>query len=178
VFQSGGSGGLIDDRAGHATAYAGRVSGFGGVSHTNSAQFIDLESVTFSAGKIGSSYTPLNASNGTLTVTSGGTVVAKIAFAGSYVASDFHVTSDGNGHVLITDPGVPFGGGVTLGFAADGHPPGGTLRTTLDTAATAALLGHYIAGSLVAGTSAYGGDLTVEAAASAGQHAHLTLPHG
>ena len=154
------------------------MSGFGGVSHTNSAQFIDLESVTFSVGKIGSSYTPINASNGTLTVTSGGTVVAKIAFAGSYVASDFHVTSDGSGHVLITDPGVPFGGGATLGFAADGHPNGGTLPITPGTAATAALFGHYIAGSLVAGASADGGGLTVEAAASAGQNPHLTPPQG
>jgi hypothetical protein len=104
--------------------------------------------------------------------------VAKIAFAGQYVASDFHVTSDSAGHVLITDPGVPFGGGVTLGFAADSRPRGGTLRTTVDTAATAALFGHYIAASLVAGTSGYGGGLTVEAAASAGQHSLLTPPHG
>ena len=179
VVLTDGSGGLIlDDRAGHATAYAGRVSGFGGVSHTNTSQFIDLESVTFSAGKIGSSYTPINASSGTLTVTSGGTVVAKIAFAGKYVASDFHVTSDGTGHVLITDPGVPFGGGATLGFAADGNQHGGTLPITLGTAATAALFGHYIAGSLLAGTRAYGCGLAVEAAASAGQPPHLTPPHG
>ena len=105
-------------------------------------------------------------------------MVAKIAFAGNYVASDFHITSDGTGHVLITDPGAPFGGGVTLGFAADGNQHAGTLPTTVDTAATATLFGHYIAGTLVAGTSAFGGGLTVEAAASAGQHAHLTPPHG
>ena len=157
VFEPDGSGGLIlDDRAGHAAAYAGRVSGFGGDSHTNTSQFIDLELVTFSAGKIGSSYTPVNASSGTLTVTSGGTVVAKIAFAGQYVASDFHVTSDATGHVLITDPGVPFGGGATLGFAADGNQHGGILPITLGTAATAALFGHYIAGSLLAGAGACG----------------------
>jgi autotransporter passenger strand-loop-strand repeat protein len=179
VFQADGSGGLmLDDRAGHATAYAGRVSGFGGDNHTNTSQFIDLVSVTFSAGKIGSSYTPINASSGTLTVTSGGTVVAKIAFAGKYVASDFHVTSDSAGHVLITDPGVPFDGGATLGFAADGNQRGDTLPNTLGTAATAALFGHYIAGSLIAVTGAYGDGLTVEAAASAGQHPHLTPPHG
>jgi hypothetical protein len=179
VFEPDGSGGLIlDDRAGHATAYADRVSGFGGVSHTNTSQFIDLESVTFSVGKIGSSYTPINPSSGTLTVTSGGTVVAKIAFAGNYVASDFHVTSDGTGHVLVTAPGVPFGGGATLGFAADGPRHGGTLPITPGTAATAALFGHYIAGSLLAGAGAHGNGLTVEAAASAGQPPHLTPPHG
>jgi hypothetical protein len=77
--------------------------------------------------------------------------VAKIAFAGQYAASDFHVTSDATGHVLITDPGVPFGGGATLGFAADGNQHGGTLPITPGTAATAALFGHYIAGSLLAG---------------------------
>jgi hypothetical protein len=105
-------------------------------------------------------------------------VVAKIAFAGHYVASDFHVTSDSAGHVLITDPGVPFGGGAILGFAADGKENGGTLPIALGTPATAALFGHYIAGSLVGGSTAYGDGLTVEPAASAGLHPHLTPPHG
>jgi hypothetical protein len=149
------------------------VSGFGGDNHTNSAQFIDLESVTYSAGKIGSSYTPVNASSGTLTVTSGGTVVAKIAFAGQYAASDFHVTSDSAGHVLITDPGVPLGGGATLGFAADRNPNGGALASTLG---TAALFGHYIAGSLIIGADGHGGVPLTEAQSE--QPPLLTHPRG
>jgi hypothetical protein len=82
------------------------------------------------------------------------------------------------GGATVTDPGVPFGGGATLGFAADGNRHGGTLPITPGTAATAALFGHSIAGSLLAGAGAYGNGLTAEAAASAGQHPHLTPPHG
>ena len=74
-FLSSGNGGLaIADMSGHSTAFKGRVSGFGGVAHSNTNQFIDLVSVTFSAGQITSSYLPANAANtsGTLFVSSGG----------------------------------------------------------------------------------------------------------
>ncbi len=79
---------------------------------------------------------------------------------------------------MITDPGVPFGGAATLGLAADGGQLGSPPTAAGGAhAATAALFGHYIAGTLIGASSAYGGGLSVEAAASAGQHAHLTPPH-
>jgi hypothetical protein len=55
------------------------VSGFGGVNHSNHKQFIDLISVTSGAG-IALSYTSGNVGNtsGTLTVSSGGHLVASI----------------------------------------------------------------------------------------------------
>jgi hypothetical protein len=55
---------------------------------------------------------------------------------------------------------VPLGGGATLGFAADGKENGGTLPSTLG---TAALFGHYIAGSFIVGADGHGGALVTEA---------------
>ena len=77
-FLSTGSGGLeIADMQGHTSAFAGMVSGFGGSAHSNQAQFIDLVSVT-SAGLITSHYTSAAGNtSGTLTVSSGGTLVAE-----------------------------------------------------------------------------------------------------
>jgi hypothetical protein len=49
-FLSTGTGGLeIADTQAHTSAFSGRISGFGGLVHTNSSHFIDLISVT-SAG--------------------------------------------------------------------------------------------------------------------------------
>ena len=93
-------------------------------------------------------------------VESGSTAIATKVISGSQI-------------VLLSGGGR---GALAVGFAADGTRHGGTLPITPGTAATAALFGHYIAGSLLAGTRAYGDGLTVEA--SAGQHPHLTPPHG
>jgi hypothetical protein len=118
-FLSDGSGGLeIADTVGHTSAYSGRVSGFGGSGHSNGVQFIDLVSVTSSAG-ITSSYVSANAADtsGTLFISSGGTLVAAIKMAGSYSAGNFHITSGAGGSVAITDPTVPIGGSVEPGVA-------------------------------------------------------------
>ena len=92
-FLSNGSGGLQidDDAAGRASAFSGRVSGFGGSGHSNQTQFIALTGVTSGAG-ITSSYVPGNAGNtsGTLFVSSGGTLVAAINMVGAYSAGDFN----------------------------------------------------------------------------------------
>jgi hypothetical protein len=47
---------VIDDSTSQPTAYAGKVSGFGGVGHANHTQFIDLVSVAFAPFEIGSTY--------------------------------------------------------------------------------------------------------------------------
>jgi hypothetical protein len=60
AFLSTGNGGLaIADTSGHATAFNGRVFGFGGTAHANKNQFIDLISVTSAANTISLSYVPL-----------------------------------------------------------------------------------------------------------------------
>jgi hypothetical protein len=110
TFQAGGSGGLqVADDAADKTAYTGKVSGFGvsgGISHADHTQYIDLTSVSFAAGQISASYTPANATSGTLRVSSGGAEVADITFVGKYVTSNFHISSGVGGTVEITDPSV------------------------------------------------------------------------
>ena len=68
----------------------------------------------FSAGQITSSYVSAGGS-GTLTVSSGGQVVAGIECAGTYSAGNFHISSGIGGTVKITDPGVVDGGSVQFG---------------------------------------------------------------
>lgn len=131
VFTSGGSGGLdLNDHAGDPLDFKGRVSGFGGVGHANSAHFIDLVSVT-SGASMGLNYLSANAANtsGTLIVTSGATIVAEITLVGTYVTSNFHLGTGVGGSVKITDPAMPSDGGVV---------------------ANVALFGNYIAGSFAA----------------------------
>jgi len=108
-FLSGGSGGLqIDNhQGGYFDEYYGTISGFG----TNNEQYIDLRSVTFtSSGAFTDSF-----AGGTLTVSSGGVVVAEINLAGAYTATDFRFTSGPGDTVKITDPpaGTVTSGAVT-----------------------------------------------------------------
>ena len=154
---------------------------------SNHAQFIDLVGVTYSAGQITSSYVSAGGS-GTLTVSSGGQVVASIEFAGTYSAGNFHISSGIGGTVKITDPGVVDGGSVqfgngqafpqhgidlpdiafgaqtTLAYAENRSEIGGTLTLTDGRHATSiALLGNYMAGNFVAAADGHGGTLVTKA---------------
>jgi len=123
TFLSNGSGGLeIIDTQANSSAYAGKVSGFGGVHGSNSVQFIDLVSVTFVSGQMSETYSATTLGSGLLTVTSGGTIVAQINLLGTgYTTSGFHLSSAADGSTIITDPAVVSGGsggvvsGLTLG---------------------------------------------------------------
>jgi hypothetical protein len=242
TFQAGGSGGLeLDD----ATAYTGKVSGFGvsgGSSHADHNQYIDLTSVTSGAG-VTFSYTSANTSNtsGTLTVSSGGTLVADITLVGTYTSANFHISSGSGGTVEITDPtvveqqpgnapatiaggtvleintpdigkvtfggsggtlqldqpgtftgtvagfamqdgidlpGIGFGATTTLAFSENNSRTGGTLTVTDGShAAAVALLGNYMASTLVTAADGHGGTVVTEAAQSANQQPLLTQPH-
>jgi hypothetical protein len=157
AFVTNDSGGLeIADSAGHVSAFAGTVSGFGGSSHNNPNQHIDLTSVT-SAGTIAVSYTSASGNkSGTLDVLSNSTLVAAIQMIGAYSAGNFHVTAGQGGAVEITDPAVVAGGGSVQ-------------------SANLALFGNYIAGSFVTAGGWQGG--TSIAAAPASEHI-LAAPHG
>ncbi len=173
-FLSNGSGALeIADMPGHASAFSGSVTGFGGSDHSNHAQFIDLTQVVSSAGVITSRYVSANSGNtsGTLFVSSGGTLVAAIKMVGNYSAGNFVITSGNGGTVAITDPGVANGGSVnpgaapafdahsgiialgaqtTLAYGEDGAGIGGTLTVGDGRhAAVITLLGNYMAGAFV-----------------------------
>src|SRR5262249_17254176 len=97
AFQSGGTGGL---ELAVASAYTGKVSGFG----SNSSQFIDLSNINSVGATV--SYNSMTSSSGVLRVTSGGHTVASINMVGQYTTADFHPGSDSSGHLQITDPPV------------------------------------------------------------------------
>jgi PBP superfamily domain len=196
-FLSNSSGGLeIADRHGNASAFSDRMSGFGGSGHSYQAQFIDLASVT-SAGAITSSHVSGNAGNtsGTLFVSSGGALVAAVKMAGSYSASDFHITAAPFDTVPIADPPVAnsgsvdpspvdvfpkhgldlpdlaFGAQMTLAYSENNAKTGGTLTVSDGRhAAAIALFGNYMAASLVAAGDGHGGTLVTE-----GQTTHPLL---
>jgi autotransporter passenger strand-loop-strand repeat protein len=201
TFLATGNGGLeIADTSADPTAFDGTVSGFGGANHANHTQFIDLLGVVFSAGQISSGYTSAGGS-GTLTVSSGGHLVASITLIGNYSAGSFHITSGISGTVKITDPGVVNGGTVTVGsaqaFAGHGidlpdivfgaqttlaYSQNGANTGTLTVgdgrhAANLALLGNYMAGSFVAAPDGHGGTLVTEQSQTP-QAPLLTHPHG
>jgi hypothetical protein len=199
AFQATGSGSLeIDDSANSTSAFTGKVSGFGGASHANHKQFIDLTSVTFESGSIHLHYSA-GAGSGTLTVSSGTTEVAAINIIGTYTSANFSAGSDGQGNVKIFDPAVvPNGGSVepfpqhgldlpniafgaqtTLAYAQNAAGTGGTLTVSDGRhAAAIALLGNYMAGSFVTTADGHGGTLVTEASQTA-QQPLLTQPrHG
>jgi autotransporter passenger strand-loop-strand repeat protein len=177
----------IADAAGSSTVFSGTISGFGGASHANKKQSIDLVDVAFTSGAITSRYVSSGGNTtGTLFVSSGGTEVAAINFVGSYTAANFHISSGGVG-VIITDPGVVNGGVVTdglaqafpnqgidlpniafsahttLAYAENAAGTGGTLTVSDGRhAASIALLGNYIAGSFAAAPDGHGGTLVTQ----------------
>ena len=97
TFQFGGTGGL---ELPVASAYTGKVSGFGG----NSDQFIDFININSSGATV--TYTSSTSSSGVLKVTSGGHTLASIHMVGHYTTADFPPGNDGSGHLEITDPPV------------------------------------------------------------------------
>lgn len=158
TFLSGAvSGGLyLADTATDSGGYSGTVSGFGGSNGTDTTQFIDLTSVTYSGGEVSASYTANGAhptSGGVLTVVSSGVTVADINLAGNYTHATFDVVSGANDTVAITDPsGAALGGGTitplgwwTPATLANTAPP-----PLLDFtgASNVALLGSYMASLL------------------------------
>ena len=64
TFVAGASGGLlIDDAPGAAQVYSGSITSFGGATHTNHSQFIDLLQV-ISDSTVSAFYTSVTASSG------------------------------------------------------------------------------------------------------------------
>jgi hypothetical protein len=97
AFAGNSTGQLVLDQA---TSYSGTISGFG------TTQSIDLANINFAAG-VTISYAPSNRNNtaGVLTIKEGNNTV-KLDLSGKYTLANFHVTSDGNGGTLLTDPTV------------------------------------------------------------------------
>jgi hypothetical protein len=65
---------------------------------------LDLRDIAFISGTTTSSFVEAgNNLSGTLTITTSGTTT-NITLLGQYVAGQFHLTSDGHGGTLVTDP--------------------------------------------------------------------------
>lgn len=200
TFLSTGVGGLeIEDSQLAPNAFTGTVTGFGGVSHANHTQYIDLASVSASdLSQIHLNYTQSGTASGTLTVSSGATVVASIKLIGTYSAANFSATLRPDSSVAIVDPVVTSGGIVESGAASviGGHAIGQSWQIGFDAHATladsetgndgmiltadnggraAALLGHYMAASFA--SAGNGGTLTVDPMQTATQEVLLTHPH-
>ena len=150
---TGSGGGLkIADMAGDTTEYSGKISGFGGSGHTDMTQYIDLADVT-SGGSISLHYAS-GSTSGTLTVSSGATLVATIDLIGTYSSGNFHITSGAGGTVEITDPTAVVNG---------------------DTVSNLALFTNYIAAGFVTASAGYGG--VFSEAAQDKEQSHLAHPH-
>ena len=200
TFLSTGTGGLeIADTASDPTAFTGTVSGFGGVSHANHAQFIDLLFVTSDATVSVNFVSAASHTSGALMVSSGGQLVASIDLIGVYSTGDLRVVSGLSATVKILDPAVVGGGSVDTSSAAMAwlrnsiDPPGvaagarTTLAGTTDGRVTrgsppaaahataVALLGNYMAASFVDAAHAHGGTRVIESEAA--EHPQLTHLH-
>jgi autotransporter passenger strand-loop-strand repeat protein len=181
-FLATGNGGLeIADSHANSSTFTGKISGFGGSSHSNHNQFIDLVSVTFVSNTISFGYAS-SAGGGTLFVSSGGAVVAAISMIGSYTLANFSAKEDSDHSVEIVDPAVPNGGiasgaQTTLAYPTNGANTGASLTVTNGGLATAiALLGNYMAAAFAA-AGPHGGSL-LTGALDAEQKPLLTRPHG
>ena len=200
AFLSSGSGGLeIADTQSSPDAFTGVVSGFGGPSHNNHKQFIDLISVT--SHSISLNYAGF--ASGTLTVLSSSIPVATIEIIGHYLQSNFSPASGISGTVAIIDPGVVNGGSVEpgpvqtcprdgvdlpniafgaqtmLAYSENGTDTGGTLTVTDGRhAAAIALLGNYMAASFATAADGHGGTLVTESTQTVQPPLLTHPPHG
>jgi hypothetical protein len=176
TFLSGAvSGGLdLADTAADSAGYGGTVSGFGGVNHTDATQFIDLTSVTYSAGVVSASYVA-NASHptsgGVLTVLSGGVTVADISLAGNYTHAAFDIVSGANNTVEIVDPGSFIAGGGTATLASPANDTPSSINH--GGASDVALLANYMASMFPAPQ----GQVVTPGAEPQQGHAVLAHPH-
>ena len=186
AFLATGSGGLeIEDSANNASAFTGKVSGFGGAGHANHKQFIDLISVTFVSGAIhlqlrfrglphqrhavrverrhggggrSTSSAPTRRRTSAPRPTATGMWRSSIRRCPTAAAPE---TFPRQGLDL---PDIAFGAQTTLAYAANANGAGGTLTVSDGRhAASIALLGNYMAGSFVTAADGHGGTLLTEA---------------
>jgi hypothetical protein len=179
AFVASGNGGLVlDDALG--SSYKGRVFGFGGVSGSNSVQFIAFTQIGSGATV---SYKPAAGNtSGTLTVASGG-VSATVTLVGHYTSTSF-ISSAVSGYAEITDPlaaeaqgGIAFGAAPTLAYAQNGGKTGVSLTAAHGAhAAVIALLGNYMAATFVTTADASGATAVGGTRQTAEQQPQLTHP--
>jgi autotransporter passenger strand-loop-strand repeat protein len=128
TFATSGGGTLRLDDSIH---FGGLIAGFGLPDQ------LDLTDISFSSTTSASFVEAGGGTSGTLTVTDG-THTAHLTLLGNYVTGNFHVTSDGLGGTLVTDPPVD-----GQSSSSSTSPAGGLVIGNGDVT----LLGQLIAGT-------------------------------
>jgi hypothetical protein len=120
-----------------------------------------------------------------------GTNTDALNFNGSYVLANFKFASDGNGGTIVYDPPVPPAGDSgtyssqtpawpgfntlnTLGYSQNSNETGNALSSA--DSSRCALLGNYMASSLVTTSNGYGG-MTSPSDVQLGSQSVLANPH-
>jgi autotransporter passenger strand-loop-strand repeat protein len=90
-----------------STTFSGTVAGLA------LGDYLDLRDISFISGTTSATFSEaVSNTSGTLTV-SDGTHIANLTLLGQYVTAQFHVTNDGHGGTVVTDP--------PLATATDAH---------------------------------------------------------
>ena len=94
ITYAGGAALILDQ----STTFSGTVAGLA------MGDFLDLRDISFISGTTSATFTEAGSNtSGTLTV-SDGTRIANLTLLGQYVTAQFHLTSDGHGGTVVTDP--------------------------------------------------------------------------
>jgi autotransporter passenger strand-loop-strand repeat protein len=110
VSFTGSAGTLVLDAS---VTFSGTIAG---LSASVPNDTIDLRDISISG--VTSSYIG-NASSGVLTVSGGGNS-ASLNLIGNFTSSSFHLSNDGSGHVLVSDPAATLFNQAAAGFVVNG----------------------------------------------------------
>jgi hypothetical protein len=188
TFTSGASGTVKFDHS-LTAPFTGYLSGL------STKNAVDLADLAWTQGKMKATFSG-NTSGGTLTVTNGTSSVA-LKLLGNYTTASWTLSKDSTGGTRVVDPpvtgslsadanggaaagidlsGISFGANTTLAYSANSNNTGGTLTVSDGLhAQSVALLGQYMASSLVMTSDGHGGTLIHDPPAN--QQPLLTHPH-
>jgi hypothetical protein len=167
----------------------------GYLSGLSTKNAVDLADLAWTPGKMKATFSG-NTSGGTLTVTNGANSVA-LKLLGNYTTASWTFSKDSTGGTRVVDPpvigsltadgnggagggidlsGISFGANTTLAYSVNSNNTGGTLTVSDGLhAQNVALLGQYMASSLVMTSDGHGGTLINDLPAN--QQPLLTHPH-
>lgn len=188
TFTSGASGTVKFDHS-LTAPFTGYLSGL------STKNAVDLADLAWKPGKMKATFSG-DTSGGTLTVTNGTNSVA-LKLLGNYTTASWTLSKDSTEGTRVVDPpvtgslsadanggaaagidlsGISFGANTTLAYSANSNNTGGTLTVSDGLhAQSVALLGQYMASSLVMTSDGHGGTLIHDPPAN--QQPLLTHPH-
>jgi len=161
LFTFSGGGTLQLDRS---VYFKGQIAGFGPPDQ------LDLRDIAFVSGTTTVSFAEAAShTSGTLTVASGAHT-SKLTLLGSYVTSQFTLTSDGHGGTLVTDPPVA-GGGTAQTTFADIAP-----ARSLSGAVSPGNRATFLPGAIATNEQSHAGQILLATGPPEGRMAPTTIP--